>query len=213
MTVLQGSLEELVDRVAEPTPARLASLHDEVLRLRRSVEDLEALSAAEAAQLTLVRQPADLAAIIADAVAALRSQLQAAGLSVASDLERAVVVADRARLDQVTRNLLTNALKFTPAGGQVMVTVAADGSWATLTVSDTGPGIPHEERAHVFERFWRGRNAAGVGGSGVGLAVVAELVRAHDGEVEVQAGAGGGATFVVRLPLAPPRDASGRRRQ
>ena len=97
------------------------------------------------------------------------------------------------------RNLLTNALAFTPAGGHVGVDVARDG-FARLTVWDTGAGIPPDELPHVFERFWRGSRARNRSGSGIGLAVVDELVRAHGGTVAAESTPGQGTRFVVRLP-------------
>ena len=90
-------------------------------------------------------------------------------------------MADPVRLHEVTGNLLTNALKFTPAGGSVLLEAGPEGEQAVLRVRDTGPGIPPDELPHIFERFFRGQGAAGVAGSGIGLTVVAELVRAHQG--------------------------------
>lgn len=204
VTILQASFEALADGVAEPSREQLGSLADEVHRLRRSVEDLEVLSAAEAAGLSLNPQPVDLAAVVREAVAALASQFDAADVRLEADLAPVTVVGDGGRLRQVATNLLTNAVKFTPAGGRVTVRTAEDGGGhALVEVADTGPGIPADEQPHVFDRFWRGRDAAGVGGSGIGLAVVAELVRAHGGDVTVSSSPTGGATFTVRLPQAP----------
>ena len=112
------------------------------------------------------------------------------------------------RLGQVVANLLSNALKFTPAGGLVKVELRADGPWAALRVSDSGPGIPPDELPHVFDRFFRGRSAR-PSGSGIGLTVVRELVEAQGGDVEVTSTLGQGATFTVRLPRQPtPSDAA-----
>lgn len=202
VTILRGSCEELVDGLAEPTPARIVSLHDEVLRLGRLVDDLETLSAAEAAGLQLQRRPVDLAEVTADAVDLLRPQYEAAGVELTADLTSVRVDGDPTRLHQVVGNLLTNAAKFTPAGGRVAVTVAPDDGTARLEVLDTGPGVPPEELPYVFERFWRGRAAAGTSGTGIGLAVVAELVHAHGGRVEAANQAKGrpGSRFTVSLP-------------
>jgi two-component system sensor histidine kinase BaeS len=187
--------------MAEPSRERLGSLHDEVLRLGRIVEDLGTLASAEAAALRLERHRVDLAEVARDASAALAPQFAAGEIELVADLHPAPVEGDRDRLTQVVANLLGNALKFTPVGGRVVVEVAANGD-VELAVRDTGPGIPADELPHVFERFWRGRGAAEVGGSGVGLAVVAELVRAHGGEVAAATRPEGGAAFTVRLPRA-----------
>ena len=96
---------------------------------------------------------------------------------------------------------MTEARFVTSAGGTVTVAVGAAGSFASLRVADTGPGLPDDELPHVFDRFWRGSAASRASGSGIGLAVVAELVRAHRGQVEATNEAAGGACFTVLIPL------------
>jgi signal transduction histidine kinase len=202
VTVLQASLEELVDGTVEPEVERLSSLHDEVLRLTRILQDLQALSAAQAAGLDMHVQPVDLAAVAGEAIERLSGPFASAEIEPRVDLEPAVVLGDPSRLDQVITNLLTNALKFTPAGGEVHVSVSRMNGEARMAVEDTGPGIAPDELDHVFERFWRGGAARSSSGSGVGLAVVAELVRAHHGHVGVESSPGEGARFLVTLPAA-----------
>jgi two-component system sensor histidine kinase BaeS len=202
LTIAQGELEALVDGVAEPTPERLRSLHEETLRLARIVEDVETLAAAEGARLRLERRRIDLADVARDAVSHMHTQADASGLRLTTQLEPVAVEADPARLEQIARNLLGNALKFTPSGGSVTVSVAAANSAARLVVEDSGPGIPEDELPHVFERFWRGRSGRASTGSGIGLAVVAELTRAHGGRIEAASRPGGGARFTVTLPRA-----------
>lgn len=205
VTILLGTSEQMLDGLAEPTTAQLSSLHDEVLRLDRLLDDLSALAAAQAAGLTLKPTAIDLAHVAAHSVQALRPQFEEAELQLVTDLEPTPVEGDEDRLVQVATNLLSNALKFTPPGGQVTVTTRTgtdhqDVSIARLTVTDTGPGIPAEELPFVFQRFWRGSGAEKRGGAGIGLAVVAELVTAHGGTVTAENQAGGGAAFTVNLP-------------
>jgi len=202
VTILQASLEELVDGTAPPETARLSSLHDEVLRLARILQDLEALAAAQAAGLEMTAEPVDLAEVASEAIERLRGAFATAEVEPNVALAPATVLGDPARLDQVVTNLLTNAMKFTPAGGEVQVKVSTMNGDARLEVEDSGPGIAEDEIGHVFERFWRGRAGQTTSGSGVGLAVVAELVRAHHGRVEVSSAPGEGATFTVILPRA-----------
>jgi two-component system sensor histidine kinase BaeS len=202
VTILQASLEELVDGTVEPETDRLSSLHDEVLRLGRILQDLEALAAAQAAGLEMTTHPVDLAEVADEAIRRLRGSFATAGIEPHAELSPATVLGDEDRLDQIITNLLTNALKFTPPGGEVSVTVAANDGDARLEVRDTGAGIDEDEIPHVFDRFWRGRAGSSTSGSGVGLAVVAELVRAHRGRVEVSSAPGKGATFEVILPRA-----------
>lgn len=203
VTILRGQTEQLLDGIAPPTTARLVSLHDEVLRLQRLTDDLATLSAADAAGLALHTAPIDLAKLTRGAVEAMSATFDDAGLHVELDTVDPVVVdADATRLTQVVTNLLTNAAKFTPAGGTVTVTLGRYGPDAVLTVADTGPGIPADELPHLFERFWRGRAAGARSGTGIGLAVVHALVTAHGGTVTADSPAGGGARFTVRHPTA-----------
>jgi len=103
-------------------------------------------------------------------------------------------------LHQVITNLLTNALKFTPAGGRVTIEAGSVDTKAVLTVTDTGTGIPADELPRIFDRFWRGRQAAQLSGSGIGLAVAAELVRAHDGQLTARSQPGEGTELTLTLP-------------
>jgi two-component system, OmpR family, sensor histidine kinase BaeS len=202
VAVLQAGHEALLDGVAEPTPDQLTSLRDEVLRLARMVGDLQTLAAADAAALQLTRSRCDLDDLAADAVASLAGQFEAAGIALERSLTRVEVMADPRWLHQVITNLLTNALKFTPSGGRVTVAAGPDGAQAVLTVTDTGTGIPADELPHIFDRFWRGREAAQTSGSGIGLAVAAELAQAHGGELTASSEPGRGTQMTLTLPRA-----------
>jgi len=135
-------------------------------------------------------------------VASLAGRFEAAGITVQQDLTEAEVMADPRWLHQVITNLLTNALKFTPADGRVTVRTGPDGPNAVLTVIDTGIGIPADELPHIFDRFWRGRQAAQTSGSGIGLAVAAELAQAHGGQLTVTSQPGLGTRMTLTLPGA-----------
>jgi two-component system sensor histidine kinase BaeS len=202
VAVLQAGHEALLDQVIEPTPAQLASLRDEVLRLARMVDDLHTLAAAEAAALQLTPAPCDLAEIAAAAADSMAARFDGAGLTLRRRLTPVTVTADAGRMHQVITNLLANALKFTPSGGRVTIEAGPSDGRAVLSVSDTGAGIPAGELPWIFDRFWRGKSAAGAAGSGIGLAIVAELVRAHDGQVEVTSTPAQGTQVTVSLPTA-----------
>ena len=204
VTILRGNLEELIDGDDQPTPARLGSLHEEALRLGSLVEQLDALARAEAPVATLDRERVDLARLAAAQLEALAPQLDAKRLEVERRLDPVLADVDRARLGQVLANLLGNALKFTPEGGSIQIVVAQRDDAARIEVADSGPGIPDDELPRVFERFWRGRAGDAVGGRGVGLAVVDDIVRAHGGNVHVTNDPAGGARFVVSLPQSAP---------
>ncbi|BCJ66564.1 hypothetical protein Prubr_35850 [Polymorphospora rubra] len=126
----------------------------------------------------------------------------------APDAGELVVFADDARLRQVLGNLMTNAITHTPGDASVRLRLRAESGSAVVEVADTGPGLTAEQAERVFERFYRAdaartRRAGGATGTGLGLAIVAALVAAHHGQVEVDSSPGEGATFRVRLPLAP----------
>ena len=210
LAVLQAGHEALLDEITEPTPEQLASLRDEVLRLARMVTDLQTLAAADAAAgLRLSRHPCDLADITAAACSSLAGQFEAAGIAVHRSLATAEILGDPHWLHQVITNLLTNALKFTPAGGRVTIAAGPAGADAVLTVTDTGTGIPADELPRIFDRFWRGRQAAQISGSGIGLAVASELTRAQGGRLSASSQPGQGTEMTLTLPLAGGTEGGG----
>ena len=202
VTILTAQCEAMLDGVVQPTPEQLVSLHDEALRLARVIEDLEALASAEAAGLRLERSRVDVAAVVEQTASMLRPQFDVAEVELVTQLEPASIEGDQLRLIQVVRNLLTNALKFTPAGGRVVVSVGRHNGSVDVSVSDTGVGIRPDQIAHVFDRFWRGANGRSTSGSGIGLAVVDELVRAHGGDITVSSEPSRGSVFTAHFPLA-----------
>jgi two-component system, OmpR family, sensor histidine kinase BaeS len=204
VAILQAETEALVDGMSIPTPEALVSLHDESLRLGRMVQDLQTLASADAAGLSLERSEVDLATVAARAADSLEGRFSSAGVKLVRCLSPAKVWADPSRLRQVVANLLANAAKFTPSGGTVSLVVDSDLRRARLEVADTGPGVPEDEQGRVFERFFRGSMGRRAGGSGIGLAVVKDLVEAHGGEVRLEIPPVGGSRFVVLIPLAAP---------
>jgi signal transduction histidine kinase len=206
LTNLRCRLEAIQDGLAPADEPGLRALHDETLLLSRLVEDLQLLSLAEAGRLPLERAVHDLREIAAQAVAAVRPRAESAGVALALAEGKPVLASvDAARIGQVLRNLLVNAITHTPAGGDVRVSVGATGergSW--LEVRDSGVGLTPVQQAHVFDRFWRADPARARGsegaGSGLGLAIVRQLVTLHGGDVSVTSAPGAGACFHVRLP-------------
>ena len=201
LAILRTQMEGIQDGVVEPSSPALASLLEETLRLSRLVADLETLASADAAGFSLVRQPVELRPLLTGAAQEFAGPYEAEDVALRTDLSDVRVEADPTRIRQVVTNLLSNALKFTPSGGEVALTVRTDGDRAVIRVSDTGPGIPADEIAHVFDRFFRGRGVR-AGGSGIGLTVARELVRAHGGDIQVTSDPGQGTTFTVFLPMA-----------
>jgi two-component system, OmpR family, sensor histidine kinase BaeS len=201
LAALRAGLEELRDGLAPADPRRLTDLHDQALRLGRVVDDLAELAAAEAAALSLQPADVDLAALTHAVLGAHAAQLRAAGLDVHTELASGVIVrTDPDRLHQALGNIVANAARFSRPGDRLTVRAGLVNGTPTVSVADTGPGIPEDELPHVFDRMWRGRGSATIAGSGIGLAVVRELVTAHLGTVTAESGPAEGTTITIRLP-------------
>lgn len=208
VATLEGYLEGLLDGVVAPQPETWALLHGEAGRLRRLVDDLQELSRAEAHQVALTPQSVAPGAIVQAAIDRLAAQFAESGLTLGHRVPAQLpsVWADRDRAIQVLTNLLTNALRYTPAPGQVTVTAAIDARAVLFRVIDSGIGFPPEEAARLFERFYRvdkSRSRA-LGGSGIGLTIARALVEAMGGQIAASSpGPGQGSTFSFTLPLVP----------
>lgn len=200
IAVLQASTEAMLDGVSELTAEGVQSLREEVLRLGRMVDDLQRLAAAEAAAIQLTVVPGDLADAAGAAADSLASIFAGKGVTLARQLEPAPVSCDRRRMHDVIANLLTNAAKFTPPGGRVVLETRRSGATAVLCVSDTGSGIRPEDLPRVSERFFRAQNSPGMPGSGIGLAIVEQLVRAHHGTMDIASEPGSGTRVTITLP-------------
>jgi signal transduction histidine kinase len=206
--VIRGDLEALLDGVYEPMPDVLASLQEESLLLSRLVDDLRALALAEAGQLQLEREPFDLGELLQGIVASFDLQAESKGQTLILDLPpgRLLVNADAQRVRQVVANLVSNALRHAPeSGNHVLVSALSLPGEVQISVADDGPGIAPEEIPYVFDRFWRG-DGARAGGSGIGLAIARELVRAHGGRIWVESKLGEGTTFRFTLPQSPEHE-------
>jgi two-component system sensor histidine kinase BaeS len=203
VAILQASVEAMLDGVTALSPENLVSLREEILRLAGKVDDLQRLAAAEAAALQLKLASYDLAAIASQAADSLSEAFSAAGITAVQRLTPTPVLCDADRMREVVTNLLTNALKYTAEGGSVTLETEPDGRHlATLRVSDTGSGISAEDLPHVTERFFRSKSSAEQAtGTGIGLTIVDELVRAHHGELDIASEEGLGTQVTVTLPI------------
>jgi len=202
LAVIRSDLEALLDGIYMATPETLASLHDEALLLSRLIDDLRALSLAEAGQLQLKRERVSLRDVLTTEVTTFAPLAAARHIQLnwnppADPLEAEV---DAQRVKQVAANLLANALHHTPAGGHIEVSLREHAEQLEIIIADSGPGIAPDELPHIFDRFWRSDTAQPGEGSGLGLAIARSLVEAHGGRIWVSNRAEQGAEFHFTLP-------------
>ncbi|MGN5632910.1 sensor histidine kinase [Streptomyces sp. AC154] len=206
---IRGWLEAAQDGVADPDPAFIASLHEEAVQLQHIIDDLQDLAQADAGALRLHAEPVRIEELLGQVAAAHQARAETSGvaltvLPVAPDHPVPGLTADPVRLRQAIGNLVSNAVRHTPSGGSVTLRPygSESGDAVLVDVTDTGSGIPPEDLAHVFDRFWRGEKSRSrrTGGSGLGLAIVRKLTEAHDGTVTAVSVPGQGSVFTLRLP-------------
>lgn len=206
LAVLQGRLELMQDGAVPLDQEALMPLQDEVIRLTRLVGDLRDLSLAEVGQLSLHPAPISVPSLLEALLANLEPVAAAKEISLTSEVAEGLpaVEGDYDRIRQVLVNLVSNALHYTPQGGEVRVKAWREGAGVIITVCDTGPGIAPEDLPHLFERFYRAdkSRSRATGGSGLGLAIVRSLVELHGGRVAVDSELGKGTCFTVWLPMS-----------
>ncbi len=215
LSVIEGTVDAMLDGVFEADASNLRSIKEETALLTRLVADLRDLSLAESGQLKLELEPVDVADLVRRMVSQTgviaRQKDITLGLDTAGQLPQ--VQADGKRIEQVVANLLSNALHHTPAGGSVTVSVARAGSVPAyqggkdnllVSIADTGEGIPSEHLPHIFERFYRVDDARSRkrGGAGLGLAIARQMVEIHGGRIWVESEAGEGSRFSFTLPAS-----------
>ncbi|MDR0347089.1 MAG: HAMP domain-containing histidine kinase [Coriobacteriales bacterium] len=204
LMAMQATIEAMIDGVLPVDAARLATLNTEVIRLGRLVDVQLELSRLESGRTPLAIEGLDLSQLVKDLVSAHEMFIEEAGLSIECLVSPSVMVrGDADRLRQAISNLLSNAIRYTPPEGNIVVRVSSQQGLAQVFVSDNGIGIAPEDIPHVFSRFWRAATsrARESGGLGVGLALVREIVARHRGIVSVESKLGVGSTFTLSLPL------------
>ncbi len=204
LTTIQGNLDLLRRGAVDDRTLRdeaLRAISDETARMRRMVSDLLLLAQTDAG-LQLYRQPVEVDTLLLDVYR--QAQVMAKDVTVRLGAEdQAIVEGDAERLRQLLLNLVVNALKYTPAGGEITLTLRRSNGWVQVAVADTGVGIAAEDLPHIFERFYRAdRSRTRPGGSGLGLSIAQWIAQAHGGNIAVESRVGQGSTFTVNLPEA-----------
>jgi two-component system sensor histidine kinase BaeS len=200
LSVIRGNLEGMLDGLYPADAAHLDVILEETRVLERLVDDLRTLSVAESGALRLHREPTDLPGLLREVAAAHKAQADAGGvtLTVNVDGELPPIELDPARTRQVVGNLLANAVRYTPAGGEVTLRANQDVDGVVVEVADTGPGIGSEVIGRIFDRFYRSADSPG---TGLGLPIARSLVIAHGGEISASSEPGRGTTIRFTLPL------------
>lgn len=199
MYVLEHSLDRIeTDQLVQQATA---TIKRQAQRLDTLIDQLLDVSRMERGQFNIDRQPLDLTGLVTQVVERTRLTLTSHTLTLTSPDASVLVLGDDLRLEQVVQNLLNNAVKYSPAGGSVVVTLGQTGSDAILEVTDRGIGIPTEAQPRLFDSFFRAGNAGQQHGFGIGLYVVKEIVTQHGGRIDVESAEGQGSTFRVVVPL------------
>lgn len=200
-------LENLIYQPDMPLELRAEFMQDmnhEIDRLSGIITDLLTLTQMDSHQAHLQLEEVHFSALCEEIIHTLQPAADKARLSLDADIAANILLSgDTSKLSQVVYNLIDNAIKYTPAGGQVKLTLQADGRCAVLTVQDTGIGIPEKDVKHIFDRFYRVDKARSraTGGTGLGLSIVRQMVQLHDGEISVSSSAEEGSVFTVILPI------------
>ena len=199
LTVIQGNLEALLDGVYPADAEHLQLLLDETRILERLIDDLRTLTLVEAGSLVLHRAPTDVGALLNEVAGGHRSQADSAGIGLNVTVADGMPLLDidPARIREVIANLLTNALRHTPRDGSVELSAESAGDGATISVRDTGTGMPPEQLQRVFDRFYR---SPGSPGTGLGLPIARSLVEAHGGSMTATSEPERGTTIRFTLP-------------
>jgi two-component system sensor histidine kinase BaeS len=220
LSVLRGEIEALQDGVREPTPSNLASLHAEILRISKLVEDLHLLSMADSDRLFLNEQwisPAGVLAVIVESYQARFTRRRIKIEQQLSGIQQVRIWGDAHRLGQVFTNILENVCKYVQPPGVLRISGRTDTRFLTFSFQDSGPGVPEEALPRLFDRLYRLETSRSRdwGGSGLGLSICRHIIENHDGKIWAEKSPAGGLAIVIELPLnrkqkSPTRPTDGR---
>lgn len=203
IAVLRSQIEAIMDGVLEPTEERLGKLHDEILRVTKLINDLNELVVVESEHVTLTIEEVDMHTLLSELLDSFEPMLESKNIMLHRQLEsKAIIKGDVDRLKQIFTNLLTNAYKYTNEHGEVRVRLYKTKDQVKITVKDSGIGMRQEELPYIFQRFYRSDHSRSrkTGGAGIGLSIVKELVKVHEGIIHVDSEIGKGSVFTLVFP-------------
>ncbi len=204
ITVMRGRLEGIVDGIYAADPDHIGPALEETYLLERLVEDLRLLTLVETRQLHFELKQVDLDEIVTHVIDLFQAEADDKHITLKFEVPKQPVVAmlDPQRINQVVGNLVSNALRYTPEGGNVALTVAKTAGKVFLTISDDGPGVPAEDIDSIFQRFWRGEKSRSraSGGAGLGLAIARQLIEAQGGQIHAENRAPSGLSISIQFP-------------
>jgi signal transduction histidine kinase len=203
LTAIRGNVD-LMRRMGDADPESLEIIQEEIERMTRLVGDLLLLARADAGGLPLEKKKVELDNLLFEVYRQVRLLEKSVAVKV-TEVDQVCIMGDVDRLKQLLLNLISNAIKYTPDGGTVDVSLSKNNGWAYLSVADTGTGIPAEDLPYIFDRFYRvdkarARAQSGQGGAGLGLAIAKWIAQAHGGDIDVVSKVGEGTTFTITLP-------------
>jgi two-component system sensor histidine kinase BaeS len=207
LAVLRGEIEAIQDGIRKPTEDSIRSLHGEVMRLSRLVDDLYQLSLSDLGALTCRKEELDLAALLTDVMAMYRDEFVDKGIRITDDVSLKpgpVVFGDPERVHQLFANLLDNALKYTDSGGELAILLECRDGLVTIDFLDSAPGVPENDLEKLFDRLFRVESSRNrkTGGAGLGLAICRNIIEAHSGTIVARPSPTGGLWIRVTLPEA-----------
>jgi len=207
LTVLKGYIDVILmdPDLGNQDREQYERMSSEVSRLIRLTSNLLYLASADAGR-EPERRPVELDIVCLEVLRQSKDLKQDVNVAMGKE-DEVTVLGDRDQLKQMVLNLVENAIKYTPPGGEVKLSLTRNGSVAEMRVTDTGPGIPREMLPNIFERFYQGEQRGIMGGTGLGLAIANRIAKSHGGDIRVDSNLGKGSEFIVNLPLAPERGA------
>jgi two-component system sensor histidine kinase BaeS len=202
LATLQSHMEAMIDGIWKPDIDRLKSCHDEIMRISRMVGDLEKLSKYESENLILNKTEFDISELIKTIIMNFENVYKSKGIEIIFKGKKSMVYADRDKISQAIINLMSNALKYTPSGGVVEVTIKSTEKAIMIGIKDSGIGISKEDLPYIFERFYRADKSRNrlTGGAGIGLTIAKAIVEAHKGKITVESELNSGTEFTIYFP-------------